>query len=110
MTWCREVIACMCRVRRKEVSGLAVHPSGLLALSTARDDVLRMWNMTKGRSQYKTKIAPGTEAVEFSPSGSTYALLSSAQVRGLSPEMALVLFVTTATGLPIVRVLALLLQ
>ena len=63
------------------MTGLAVHPSGLLALSTAQDDMLRMWNMTKGRSQYKTKVTPGTAAVGFSPSGGTYALLSSAQVR-----------------------------
>ena len=62
-----------------------MHPSGLLALSTGRDDMLRMWNMAKGRSQYKTKIAPGTESVSFSPEGGAYALLSSKQV----PLMAL---------------------
>jgi hypothetical protein len=70
---------------RKEVSSLSVHPSGLLALSTARDDMLRMWSMAKGRSQYKTKIAPGTEAVSFSPSGGAYALLSTQQVQQLLP-------------------------
>lgn len=53
-----------------------MHPTGLLALSTARDDMLRMWNMAKGRSQYKTKIPPGTEAVGFSPDGAMYTLLS----------------------------------
>ena len=63
------------------MSSLSVHPSGLLALSTARDDMLRMWSMAKGRSQYKTKIAPGTEAVSFSPGGGAYALLSSQQAR-----------------------------
>ena len=65
------------------MTGLSVHPTGLLALSTSRDDMLRMWNMAKGRSQYKTKIAPSTEAVSFSPDGSTYALLSGTKV-GLS--------------------------
>ncbi len=67
-------------VCRKEVTTLSVHPSGLLALSTARDDMLRMWNMTKGRSQYKTKISPGTEGVSFSPNGDIYALLSGLKV------------------------------
>ena len=62
------------------MTGLSVHPSGLLALSTARDDMLRMWNMAKGRSQYKTKIAPGTEAVSFGPDGAMYALLSGTKV------------------------------
>ncbi|KAK9909782.1 hypothetical protein WJX75_007404 [Coccomyxa subellipsoidea] len=65
---------------KKEVTSLSVHPSGLLALSTARDDMLRMWNMTKGRSQYKTKIPSGTEAVSFSPNGDIYALLSGLKV------------------------------
>ncbi len=65
---------------RKDVTGLSVHPTGLLALSTSRDDMLRMWNMAKGRSQYKTKIAPSTEAVSFSPDGSMYALLSGTKV------------------------------
>ena len=71
----------MLRLCRKEVTGLSVHPTGLLALSTSRDDMLRMWNMAKGRSQYKTKIPPSTEAVSFSPDGSMYALLSGTQVR-----------------------------
>jgi WD40 repeat protein len=70
-----------CEDCRKEVTSLSVHPSGLLALSTARDDMLRMWNMTKGRSQYKTKIPSGTEAVSFSPNGDIYALLSGLKVR-----------------------------
>ncbi len=65
---------------RKEVTSLSVHPSGLLALSTSRDDMLRMWNMAKGRSQYKTKIPPGTESVSFSPNGDIYALLSGLKV------------------------------
>lgn len=60
-----------------------MHPSGLLALSTARDDMLRMWNMAKGRSQYKTKIPPGTEAVRFSPDAAMYALLSGTKVCSL---------------------------
>jgi hypothetical protein len=42
--------------------------------------MLRMWNMTKGRSQYKTKIASGTDSVSFSPVGDIYALLSGSKV------------------------------
>lgn len=66
--------------RRKEVTSLSVHPSGLLALSTSRDDMLRMWNMTKGRSQYKTKIPLGTDCVSFSRDGDVYVLLSGSKV------------------------------
>ena len=57
-----------------------MHPTGLLALSTSRDDMLRMWNMAKGRSQYKTKIPSSTEAVAFSPGGTMYTLLSGSKV------------------------------
>jgi hypothetical protein len=42
--------------------------------------MLRMWNMSKGRSQYKTKIPLGTEAVLFSPDAAMYALLSGKKV------------------------------
>ena len=63
---CREQ-GCPLACSRKEVTSLSVHPSGLLALSTGRDDMLRMWNMAKGRSQYKTKIAPGTESRQLQP-------------------------------------------
>ena len=70
------------RPARKEVSGLAVHASGRLALSTGRDGVLRMWNLVKGRCQYKTGLAAAAEAVEFRPGGGAYALACGAKVRG----------------------------
>ncbi len=40
--------------------------------------------MSKGRSQYKTKISPGTEGVSFSPNGDIYALLSGLKVLNYS--------------------------
>jgi len=78
--WERRAVAR--RAGRKEVSGLAVHASGRLALSTGRDGVLRMWNLVKGRCQYKTGLAAAAEAVEFSPGGGVYALACGSKVRG----------------------------
>ena len=60
---------------------LAVHPSGRLALSTGRDSVLRMWNLVKGRCQYKTSLGDCAEAVDFSPSGGAYALTCGTKVQ-----------------------------
>jgi len=76
----------------KEVTGLAVHPSGKLFLSTARDGHLRLWNLAKGKSQFKTRVGGGgggsgaaaaaaaatPEAVSWAPGPApdTYALLA----------------------------------
>ena len=43
---------------RKEVTGLSVHPTGLLALSTSRDDMLRMWNMAKAGLSTRPRLPP----------------------------------------------------
>ncbi|KAK9834995.1 hypothetical protein WJX81_002961 [Elliptochloris bilobata] len=71
---------------KKEVCGLAVHPSGRLALSTGRDSVLRMWNLVKGRCQYKTSLPACSECVEFSPGGGAYALACGRKVSVQSVE------------------------
>ena len=65
----------------KAITGLSVHPSGKLALSTARDGALRMWNLAKGRCQYKTRLADAALDVQFSPNGEAYALIHSAQIQ-----------------------------
>ena len=43
-------------MHRKEVTSLAMHPSGRLALSTGNDAMLRLWNLVKGRCQYKARL------------------------------------------------------
>eukprot|EP00887_Chlorella_sp_A99_P003281 scaffold9.g3281.t1 len=63
------------RGHRKEVTGIAVHPSGKLALTVSRDGTLRMWNLVKGRCTYTTRLPAPADAVTFSPSGDRYALL-----------------------------------
>ena len=58
----------------KAVTGLAVHMTGRLALSTSRDGTLRMWNLVKGKGQYKTRLSGVAEGVQFLPGGVSYAL------------------------------------
>ena len=64
---------------RKEVTGLSVHCSGKLALSTSRDSTLRMWDLVKGRCSTHSKLALAAEAVAFSPTD-LYALLLDTHV------------------------------
>lgn len=64
---------------RKEVTGLSVHCSGKLALSTSRDSTLRMWDLVKGRCSAHSKLALAAEAVAFSPTD-LYALLLDTHV------------------------------
>ncbi|KAK9797441.1 hypothetical protein WJX73_004949 [Symbiochloris irregularis] len=47
----------------KAVTGLAVHNSGRIALSTSQDSHMRMWNLVKGKPQHKKKLAAPASAV-----------------------------------------------
>jgi hypothetical protein len=68
------------RGHRREVTALAVHPSGRLALSTSRDGCLRMWDMVKGRSTFTARLDGEGEGVAFAPGGATYAVTCGAVV------------------------------
>ena len=48
------------------MTGLAVHPSGKLALSVSKDKSLRTWNLIKGRKAYITNIKTGVYLYLFS--------------------------------------------
>ncbi|KAK9797440.1 hypothetical protein WJX73_004949 [Symbiochloris irregularis] len=58
----------------KAVTGLAVHNSGRIALSTSQDSHMRMWNLVKGKPQHKKKLAAPASAVQFLLGGESYAL------------------------------------
>ncbi|GFR40822.1 hypothetical protein Agub_g1445, partial [Astrephomene gubernaculifera] len=63
------------RGHKGSVNSVAVHRSGKLALSTARDGAIRMWNLTKGRCTYTAKLDAEAEVVAFSRSGEAYSLI-----------------------------------
>lgn len=57
-----------------EVTSMAVHPSGKLAFSVARDRTLRMWNLVKGRIAYIRRLEKEASFVMMSQNGARYAL------------------------------------
>lgn len=59
---------------RGEINSLAVHPSGKLCFSVARDRTLRMWNLVKGRIAYIRRLEREANLVMLSQKGSRYAL------------------------------------
>lgn len=63
-----------------EITGIAVHPSGALALSTSRDGTLRLWDLVKGRAIFTTKVEKEPGAVVFAPSGTKYAIQAEDKV------------------------------
>lgn len=65
------VHSCTCR---GEINSIAVHPSGKLCFSVARDRTLRMWNLVKGRIAYIRRLEKEANLVMLSQKGSRYAL------------------------------------
>ena len=44
------------RGHRGEVYSVAVHGTGVLALSTSHDGTLRLWDLVKGRTTFMSKL------------------------------------------------------
>lgn len=42
------------------VNSVAIHPSGQIAVSVARDRTMRLWDLTKGRQSFIKKMKSGT--------------------------------------------------
>jgi protein MAK11 len=63
-----------------EITGITIHPSGALALSTSRDGTLRLWDLVKGRAIFTTKVEKEPGTVLFAPSGLKYAIQAEDRV------------------------------
>ncbi|KAJ1733418.1 60s ribosome biogenesis protein mak11 [Coemansia biformis] len=76
---------------RSSVSSIAIHPSGKLALSVARDRTIVLWNLLTGQRASRTKTPQVGELVAWSPSGTRYvvAYATEIQVYGVSQAEAL---------------------
>ncbi|KAL3660232.1 hypothetical protein V7S43_014763 [Phytophthora oleae] len=57
-----------------EINSIAVHPSGKLCFSVARDRTLRMWNLVKGRIAFIRRLEKESDLVIISQKGTHYAL------------------------------------
>ncbi len=68
------------RGHRHEISSIAIHESGALALTTSRDKTLRLWDLVKGRTTFQSKLDIEADQISFSPSGTKYALRAGTRV------------------------------
>ncbi|GIL51838.1 hypothetical protein Vafri_7748 [Volvox africanus] len=68
------------RGHKASVNSLAVHRSGRLALSVARDKAIRMWNLSKGRTSYTAPLESEADWVGFLQSGEAYSLISGNRI------------------------------
>jgi len=60
-----------------EVNGVAIHPSGKLALSLGQNRSLKTWNLLKGRIAYTTNLSSLDKMLDqviWSPNGTYYAI------------------------------------
>ena len=62
------------------ITGLAVHPSGRLALSTSRDRTLRLWNLIEGRCAYINRLNGIGENLSWSPDGTKYTYIVGSSI------------------------------
>ncbi len=61
---------------KRAVNGLAIHPSGKLALAVGQGRSLRIWNLMTAKLAHATLLEEEPLRVAFSPSGKHYAILS----------------------------------
>jgi len=80
---------------KKEISAIAMHPSGKLCMSTAKDGFLRLWDMGRGRCTFKHRLTGEGDILKMLPQGNQYALGGRQTVsvhRADDPESQPVLF------------------
>ena len=92
-----ECLKTMAEAHSGAVSSISVHPSGRVFLSAdlgsgGKGGTLRLWNLIKGKSQFKTRLPSAADVVAFAPGAApeTYALLcgDSLTVRSLTASAA----------------------
>ena len=62
------------------VTSVAVHPSHRVALSTAADRTLRLWDLVKGRCAFVYRLPGDGQRVLWSPDASTYCVVFKTEV------------------------------
>lgn len=72
---------------KKPISGLAVHPTGKVALSVGEDRSLRLWNLMTGKQAYQERTTRKVLRVAFTPTtGRWYALMGETGVEFCESE------------------------
>ncbi|KAJ3365801.1 p21-activated protein kinase-interacting protein 1-like protein [Allomyces javanicus] len=57
------------------ITGIAIHPTGKLALTVSSDRVVICWNLLRGMKATKSKLPESPFGIQFNPSGTHYAVL-----------------------------------
>ncbi len=63
------------------VNGIAVHPTGKLALTVSKDNTMKLWNLVLGRCAFTRRLKGPADNVKWHPSGNYYLLLVSSEVQ-----------------------------
>ncbi|KIY70261.1 WD40 repeat-like protein [Cylindrobasidium torrendii FP15055 ss-10] len=71
------------------VNGIAVHPSGKVAVSVGKDRTLRLWDLMRGRGVASTKLGKEGELVRWSTDGKLLAVQALSNIDIFNAEMTL---------------------
>lgn len=71
---------------RKAITGLALHPSSRMLISTGRDRKLYLWNLVKARPSFKTRLDIVLEEIQWSPCGNFFIGKNYREVRIFNAE------------------------
>ena len=63
------------------INGIAVHPTGKLALTVSKDNTMKLWNLVLGRCAFTRRLKGPADNVKWHVSGSYYMLLVSLEVQ-----------------------------
>jgi WD40 repeat protein len=66
--------------RKRRLLDLAVHPTGRVLLTVAKDRRLNMWNLVTAQLIYKQQHPAESQRVAWSPTGAHYALVQDKRV------------------------------
>ncbi|KAL7417450.1 WD40-repeat-containing domain protein [Mrakia frigida] len=78
------------------INSIAVHPTGKLALTVGKDRTMRMWDLMRGKAGGAVKLGKEGEVLRFSPSGQTFAVLSTTTIDLYTKDMSPILTLTNS--------------
>ncbi|XP_032537362.1 p21-activated protein kinase-interacting protein 1 [Chiroxiphia lanceolata] len=68
------------KAHKGQVTSLAIHPSGKLALSVGTDKTLRTWNLVEGRLAFIKNLKQNAHIIKWSPDGERYVTVVTNKV------------------------------
>lgn len=81
---------CTIKAHKGKITGLAVHPSGLLALSVGIDRSLCMWDLVTKKKVLTIKAKTNSSLLKWSPTGDHYIVVCDTEIRVFDSNAVLV--------------------